>query len=134
MPLYIDETKYPHDYDWLSADKQQAIIDYLNDLSESRTRTFALGRSSIAKKNPEHRAFIESRWQQYCYMEDGALNLLDALGIKVEYDWVGHRGAFLATYNDALAQQEYYDDIAHDAEGDVDEYRIGRDDDSDYDY
>lgn len=134
MPLYIDETKYPHDYDWLSADQQQTIIDHMNDLSESRSRAFTLSRSSIAKKNPEHRAFIESRWQQYCYMEDGALNLLDALGIKVEYDWVGHRGAFLATYNDALAQQEYYDDIAHDAEGDVDEYRIGRNEDSDYDY
>lgn len=133
MPLYIDETKYPHDYDWLSADKQQAIIDYLNDLSESRTRTFALGRSSIAKK-PEHKAFIERQWQKYCDKEDGALDLLDALGIKVEHDWVGHRGNFLATYNDALAQQEYYDDIAHDAEGDVDEYRIGRNEDSDYDY
>lgn len=134
MPLYIDETKYPHDYDWLSTEQQQTIIDHMNDLSESRSRAFTLSRSSIAKKNPEHRAFIESRWQQYCYMEDGALNLLDALGIKVEYDWVGHRGAFLATYNDALAQQEYYDDIAHDAEGDVDEYRIGRNEDSDYDY
>lgn len=133
MSLYIDETKYPHDYDWLPTDRQQAIIDYLNDLSESRMRTFALGRSSITKKS-EHKEFIERQWQEYCDKEDGALDLLDALGIKVEHDWAGHRGWFLATYNDALAQQEYYDDIAHDAEGDVDMYRVGCDDDSDYDY
>ena len=133
MALYINENDYPQNYDWLPADKQSAIIDYLNDLYESRTRTFALGRSSIAKK-PEHKEFIERQWKRYCDKEDGALDLLEALGIKVEHDWVGRDGYFLATYNDALAQQDYYDDIARDAEGDVDQYRRGDDYDSDYNY
>lgn len=129
MAFYINEDEYPQNYDWLPADKQKAIIDYLNDMYESRMRTFALGRSSVAKK-PEHKEFIERQWQKYSGKEDGALDLLDALGIKVEHDWVGHRGWFLATYNDALAQQDYYDDIALDADGDIDEYRFGGDYDS----
>ena len=129
MALYINADEYPQNYDWLPADKQKVIIDYLNDLCESRVRTFALGRSSAAKK-PEYEERIERQWQRCCDKEDGVLAFLDALGIKVQHDWVGHRGNFLATYNDALAQQDYYDDIVLDTEGDVDEYRFGDDYDS----
>ena len=125
MPLYIDEASYPHDYDWLPADKQQAIIDYLNDLRDRSLRTFRLSRSSICKKS-EHKDFIERRWRELSAKEDACLDLLDFLGIKVESGWVGHcDGYFLATYNDALAQQDYYDDIACDDEGDVDQYISG---------
>lgn len=125
MALYVDENKYPQNYDWLSQEKQQAIIDMMNETSDSRSRLYRMARSKDFQK---HNDFLERQWKKMCDREDAMMDMLDAIGIKVEYDWVGHRGTyFLATYDDALAQQDYYDDIARDAEGDVDEYRYGGD-------
>jgi hypothetical protein len=130
MALYVDENEYPQNYDWLPQEKQQAIIDMMQENSESRANLFKLARSKtrVAEK---YRDFAERQWSKRCDRENAMLDILEVLGIKVEYDWVGHRGTyFLATYDDALAQQDYYDDIARDAEGDVDEYRFGGDYDS----
>lgn len=128
MALYVDENEYPQNYDWLPQEKQQAIIDMMNETSDSRSRLYRMARSKDFQK---HGDFLERRWKKMCDREDAMMDMLDALGIKVEYDWVGHRGTyFLATYDDALAQQDYYDDIARDAEGDVDEYICG----GDYDF
>lgn len=125
MALYVDENEYPQNYDWLPQEKQQAIIDMMNETSDSRSRLYQMARSKDFQK---HADFLERRWRKWCDREDAMMDMLDAIGIKVEYDWVGHRGTyFLATYDDALAQQDYYDDIARDAEGDVDEYRCGGD-------
>lgn len=127
MALYVDENDYPQNYDWLPLAKQQAIIDMMQENSESRANMFKLARSKthMAEK---YRDFAERQWSKMCDRENAMLDILEALGIKVEYDWVGHRGTyFLATYDDALAQQDYYDDIACDAEGDVDEYICGGD-------
>ena len=130
MALYVDENEYPQNYDWLPLEKQQAIIDMMQENAESRAHMFKLARSKtrVAEK---YRDFAERQWNKRCDRENAMLDILEVLGIKVEYDWVGHRGTyFLATYDDALAQQDYYDDIARDAEGDVDEYRFGGDYDS----
>lgn len=128
MALYVDENEYPQNYDWLPQEKQQAIIDMLNETSDSRLRLYRMARS---KDFQEHADFLERQFQKKCDREYAMMDMLDALGIKVEYDWAGHRGTyFLATYDDALAQQDYYDDIARDAEGDVDEYICGGDYDS----
>lgn len=127
MALYIDENDYPQNYDWLSQEKQQTIIDLMNEQHKSRMDTFRLARSKspVAKK---HREFIERMWRQKCERKNGMMDAFEALGLKVEYDWVGHRGTyFLATYDDALAQQDYYDELVRDAEGDVDEYLSGGD-------
>lgn len=130
MALYIDENDYPQNYDWVPEDKQQVIIEFMNGLRNRTMRTFQLGRSSVAKKS-EHKNFIERRWRELSAQEDAILDFLNALGIKLECGWVGHRDTyFFATYNDAIAEQDYYDDIARDAEGDVDEYRLGGDYDS----
>ena len=128
MALYVDENEYPQNYDWLPQEKQQAIIDMMNENSDSRARLFRMARSKDFQK---HADFLERQWSKRCDRENAMLDILEVLGIKVEYDWVGHRGTyFLATYDDALAQQDYYDDIARDAEGDVDEYCFGGDYDS----
>lgn len=125
MALYINENDYPQNYDWLPQEKQQAIIDVMNENCDSRVRLFRMARSKDFQK---HADFLECQWRKRCDRENVMLDILDALGIKVEYDWVGHRGTyFLATYDDALAQQDYYNDIACDAEGDVDEYISGGD-------
>lgn len=126
MALYVDENEYPQNYDWLPLEKQQAIIDMMNENSDSRARLFRMARSKDFQK---HADFLERQWSKRCDRENAMLDILEVLGIKVEYDW--HHGTyFLATYDDALAQQDYYDDIARDAEGDVDEYRFGGDYDS----
>lgn len=128
MALYVDENEYPQNYDWLPQEKQQAIIDMMNETRDSRSRLYRMARSKDFQK---HADFLERQWKKMCDREDAMLDMFDALGIKVEYDWAGHRGTyFLATYDDALAQQDYYDDIARDAEGDVDEYICGGDYDS----
>lgn len=120
MALYLDENDYPQNYDWLSQEKQQAIIDMMNDHYERRLHMFSLARSKGTTVD-NHRDFIERQWYNMCEQEDGMMLLLESLGIKLEYDWVGHRGTyFLATYDDALAQQDYYDELARDVEGDVD--------------
>lgn len=134
MALYIDENEYPQNYDWIPQDKQDAIVDFLNDSEKNRMSVFNMARS----KNPaakKHAAFLEQQWRERCAAHHAIENLLESLGIKAEYDWVGHRGKyFLATYDDALAEQDYLDDIARDAEGDVDEYIYGGDYDSDINY
>lgn len=118
MTLYVDENKYPQNYDWLPQEKQQAIIDMMNETSDSRSRLYRMARS---KDFQNHADFLERQWRKWRDREDAMIDMLDAIGIKVGYNWVGHRGTyFLATYDDALAQQDYYDDIARDAEGDVD--------------
>lgn len=127
MALYIDENEYPQNYDWLSQEKQRAIIDMMQKNHEFCANMYKLARSKtrLAEK---HRDFAERQWNKMCDREDAMLDILKALGIRVEYDWVGHCGTyFLATYDDALAQQDYYDGIARDAEGDVDEYISGSD-------
>lgn len=125
MALYINENDYPQNYDWLSQEKQQAIIDMLNENRESSWRLYRMARSKDFQK---HADFLERQWHTRLDRENAMVDLLDAIGVKIEYDWIGHRGTyFLATYDDALAQQEYYDDIVLDADGDVDQYRIGGD-------
>ena len=125
MALYINENDYPQNYDWLPQEKQQAIIDVMNENCDSRVRLFRMARSKDFQK---HADFLERQWRKRCDRENVMLDVLDALGIKVEYDWVGHRGTyFLATYDDALAQQDYYNDIVRDDEGDVDQYICGGD-------
>lgn len=110
MAYYINENDYPQNYDWIPMDKQKDIVDFLNYDTQSK--------SSL-----------------YDDMKYGAIKLLDAIGVKMEFDWVGHSGTwFLATYNDALAQQDFYDDMARDAEGDIDEYITGDCYDNNYDY
>lgn len=128
MALYINENDYPQNYDWLPQEKQRAIIDMLNENAEHRVRLYKMARSMRFQK---HADFLERQWLKKCDRESAMMDMFEVLGIKVEYDWVGHRGTyFLATYDDALAQQDYYDDIARDAEGDVDEYICGGDYDS----
>lgn len=128
MALYINENEYPQNYDWLPQEKQQAIVDTMNELYQDKLETFGMARSKSSALTEEYHNFLEEMWKNKCQREYGMMDMLDALGIKVEYDWVGHRGThFLATYDDALAQQDYYNDTARDDEGDVDEYLSGGD-------
>lgn len=131
--VYINEDEYPQNYDWLSQKQQDAILDYITDGDECARNWWRMycehkdeGDADVYKKN----------WKE---IEDelGAIShFLDVvLGIKVEYGWCGHRNKyFLATYDDAVSEDDYYYDIARDAEGDVDEYCCGGDFYSDFDY
>ena len=126
MALYIDENEYPQNYNWLPQEKQQAIVDIMNELYQDKLETFRMARSKSFTPVEGYHDFLEQMWKNKCQREYGMMDMLDALGIKVEYDWVGHRRThFLATYDDALAQQDYYNSVAYDAEGDVDEYISG---------
>lgn len=127
MAFIINENDYPQNYDWLPQEKQQAIVDLANNLYKRRSTMFLT--CSQFNTSSEQRNALKRQFDSVCERERGMWDTCDALGIKFEYGWVGHRGMyFLATYNDALAQQAYYDDIARDAEGDVDEYISDGDD------
>lgn len=119
MSMFIDETEYPQNYDWLTPEQQKAVLDYINMLDDTEMEFF---------KVFQHTDTFERMWREAAAKKDAAIDAYAAIGIKVEFGWIGHRSEyFLATYIDAFREQDYYDDMARDAEGDVDEYRCGGD-------
>lgn len=123
MSMFIDETEYPQNYDWLTPEQQKAVLDHINALDDY-TKEF----SRALKSDDEHSDTLEWMWRDAQVKLNAAIDAYAAIGIKVEFGWIGHRSEyFLATYIDAFREQDYYDDIARDAEGDVDQYRCGGD-------
>ena len=122
--IYINEDEYPQNYDWLSQKQQDAILDYITDCAEYAQYWW---RMYCEHKDKDDADIYKKIWKDVEDELDAISHFLDGvLGIKVEYNWCGHRNKyFLATYNDAVAENDYYYDIALDAEGDVDEYICG---------
>ena len=123
---YLDEDCFPADYNWLTQEQQE---DILRAVKEYRDHAANLWRDYQIHKGTDEGEHFRQAWRR---AEDIAYAidrfLLDVLNIHVEYNWCGHRNEyFLATYNDAVAENDYYYDIALDAEGDVDEYICGGD-------
>lgn len=123
MSMSIDETEYPQSYDWLTPEQQKAVLDHINALDD-----YTKELSRALKSDDEHSDTLEWMWRDAQVKLNEAIDAYAAIGIKVEFGWIGHRSEyFLATYVDAFREQDYYDDMARDAEGDVDEYRCGGD-------
>lgn len=130
---YIDEDCFPADYDWLTQEQQEGILRAVKEYREYAT---SLWRDYQNHKGTDQSEYFRQIWH-YAAGIASEMNrfLLDVLNIHVEYGWCGHRGEyFLATYNDAVSENEYYYDIARDAEGDVDLCCTGGDYNSDIDY
>ena len=123
---YIDEDMYPKNYDWLSKDKQQAILNYLADIKEQSNIWYM---HYLQNQNTPNEEFYKKIWREYFDECDAiAYFLARTLDIYIEYDWCGHRGQyFFATYDDAVDENNFLFDLEHDSEGDVDEYRVGID-------
>lgn len=124
--FYIDENMYPKNYDWLPKDKQQVILNYLADIKEQSNIWYM---HYLKNQNTPNAHFYEKIWREYFDEGDAITHFLArTLGVYVEYDWCGHRDKyFLATYDDAVAENEYLFELERDSEGDVDEYRVGID-------
>lgn len=123
---YLDEDCFPADYDWLTQKQQE---DVLCAVKEYRDHAANLWRNYQIHKGTNKGEYFRQAWRR---AEDIACAidrfLLDVLNIHIEYNWCGHRNEyFLATYDDAVAENDYYYDIARDAEGDVDLCYIGGD-------
>jgi len=128
--MSIDDTEYPQNYDWLTPEQQKAVLDHINALDDYTKELFR-----ALKSDDEHSDTLEWMWRDAQVKLNEAIDAYAAIGIKVEFGWIGHRSEyFLATYVDAFREQDYYDDMARDAEGDVDEYICGGDFYSDFDY
>ena len=130
---YLDEDCFPADYDWLTQEQQEGI---LRAVKEYRDHAASLWHDYQSHKGTDESEYFRQAWRR---AEDVACAidrfLLDVLNIHVEYNWCGHRGKyFLATYNDAVAENDYYYDIALDAEGDVDLCCTGGDYENEIDY
>ena len=133
MSMFIDETEYPQNYDWLTPEQQKAVLDHINALDDDTMEFFRVFRA--LKSKDEHSDTLERMWREAHVKLNAAIDAYAAIGIKVEFGWIGHRSEyFLATYADAFREQDYYDDIARDAEGDVDLCYAGGDYNSDIDY
>ena len=127
MTYYINEDAYPQDYDWLSDAQVLSLLKAWRD-REDMAREYVQKGYSFGPDAPDY--YTES---ENILRENEAIRefLVSALNIHIEHGWSGYRGKyFLATYDDAVAENDYYLDIARDAEGDVDEYRYG----GDYDF
>lgn len=123
MALYVDENKYPQNYDWLSDAQVLSLLRAWRD-REEMAREYAQKGHSFG---PDSDYYTES---ENILRENEAIHefLVSALNIHIEYGWSGYREKyFLAMYDDAVAENDYYLDIARDAEGDVDQYRVGGD-------
>ena len=130
MSMSIDETEYPQNYDWLTPEQQKAVLDHINALDDDTKEFFR-----ALKSDDEHSDTLERMWRDAHVKLNAAIDAYAAIGIKVEFGWIGHRSEyFLATYVDAFKEQDYYDDIARDAEGDVDLCCVGGDYNSEIDY
>lgn len=130
MSMSIDETEYPQNYDWLTPEQQKAVLDHINALDDDTKEFFR-----ALKSDDEHSDTLERMWREAHVKLNAAIDAYAAIGIKVEFGWIGHRSEyFLATYVDAFKEQDYYDDIARDAEGDVDLCCVGGDYNSEIDY
>ena len=123
MAYYINEDTYPQDYDWLSDAQVLSLLKAWHD-REEMAREYAQKGHSFG---PDSDYYTES---ENILRENEAIHefLISALNIHIEHGWSGYRGKyFLATYDDAVAENDYYYDIARDAEGDVDLCCIGGD-------
>lgn len=123
---YLDEDCFPTDYDWLTQEQQENI---LRAVKEYRDYAAKLWRDYQKHKGTDGSECFRQAWHRAEGIA-GAIDrfLLDVLNIHVEYNWCGYRNQyFLATYNDAVVENNYYYDIARDVEGDVDEYISGGD-------
>ena len=130
MSMSIDETEYPQNYDWLTPEQQKAVLDHINALDD-----YTKELSRALKSDDEHSDTLERMWREAHVKLNAAIDAYAAIGIKVEFGWIGHRSEyFLATYVDAFREQDYYDDMARDAEGDIDLCYAGEDYNSDIDY
>lgn len=130
MSMSIDETEYPQNYDWLTPEQQKAVLDHINALDD-----YTKELSRALKSDDEHSDTLEWMWRDAQVKLNAAIDAYAAIGIKVEFGWIGHRSEyFLATYVDAFREQDYYDDMARDAEGDVDLCYAGGDYENEYDY
>lgn len=123
---YLDEDCFPADYDWLTQEQQEGI---LRAVKEYRNHAAKLWRDYQNHKGTDESEYFRQVWRR---AEDIAYAidkfLLDVLNIHVEYNWCGHRNQyFLATYDDAVVENDYYYNIARDIEGDVDQYISGDD-------
>lgn len=131
MSMSIDETEYPQNYDWLTPEQQKAVLDHINALDDYTKELL----SRAWKSDDEHSDTLEWMWREAQVKLNAAIDAYAAIGIKVEFGWIGHRSEyFLATYIDAFREQDYYDDMARDAERDVDLCCAGGDYSSDIDY
>ena len=123
---YLDEDSFPADYDWLTQEQQE---DILRAVKEYRDHAAKLWRDYQNHKGTDESKYFRQAWRRaenIAWAIDRFL--LDALNIHVEYNWCGHRNKyFLATYNDAIAENDYYYNIARDTEGDVDLCYMGGD-------
>ena len=116
MSMDIDETEYPQNYDWLTPEQQKAVLAHINALEDYTKELYR-----ALKSDDEHSDTLEWMWRDAKVKLNAAIDAYAAIGIKVEFGWIGHRSEyFLATYIDAFREQDYYDDMARDAEGDVD--------------
>ena len=124
--VYINEDEYPQNYDWLSQKQQDAILDYITEGAEYARHWW---RMYCEHQNTDDADVYKKVWEEVADELDAISHFLSVvLGIKVEYGWCGHRNKhFLATYNDAVVENNYYYEIACDTEGDVDECISGGD-------
>lgn len=100
---------YPDNYDWLSTENQNKIIDYMNGMQELANRYYKTYMDNI-----EEYQDLGTYIRQYNHTITsltGSKNAYATLGIMVEYDWPKHKGKWiLATKTDAIFTENYQEE------------------------
>lgn len=104
---------YPDNYDWLSIENQNKIINYMNGMQELANRYYKIYRDNI-EKYQDLGTYIK-QYNHTVTSLTGSKNAYATLGIMVEYDWPEHRRKWiLATKTDAILAKDYQEEEKED--------------------
>lgn len=84
----IDPKEYPENYDWLSKEEQDAIVEELNFLRVKFDTVSEEHKMHMDKLNTILLATTKERLL-------GALDMLNIIGVKAKYGWSGSRNEYI---------------------------------------
>lgn len=96
---------YPTNYNFLSKEKQEKIIEYMNSLSNSYNNTIEFA-SNFDIRSDLYKKYIEKARRVYKQIKDIQF-AYSLAGIYLEYNWPKHEGWFLVTQEDVDYYEEY---------------------------
>lgn len=105
---------YPDNYDWLSDQEKNIIINYLNGVQNLANRYYDQYLDELTREaNGDENADVEKYLRLYNHTITsltGSKNAYTTLGVMCEYDWPRHNQEwFLATKQDAQDYNDFYE-------------------------
>lgn len=102
-----DISKYPENYDWLTEEQQESIINYMNEIDSIASNIFIDYKKALKNNETENANALYEDYNMQLSEITGAKNAYYTISIMVERNWLGKTGWILATKEDAIANETY---------------------------